>query len=420
MKKVALHNLGCKVNSYEMEVMQQSLVKKGYVIVPFEHKADIYIINTCSVTNIADRKSRQMIHRAKQNNPEALIVATGCYVQGRDDEELFADGVDVVIGNNKKGSLTDILDNYFAGLEYEGKTDINKVKEYDYMKLDKPSEHTRAFIKIQDGCNSFCSYCIIPYMRGRERSRDMEDILEEVNTLAKNGCKEIVLTGIHLTSYGKDNGHSFVEVIEKVSEVAGIERIRLGSLEPQVITEDFVKTIAGINKFCPHFHLSLQSGCNSVLKRMNRHYSAEEFLNITKLLRKYFDNPALTTDVIVGFPGESEEEFEETYKFLEEVKFYETHIFKYSKRAGTKAAAMGGQLTEKEKSLRANRLALLNEKNRQDYIDSFAGKELEILVEEEILVDGKMMKTGYSREYIKCNFDSDALVGEIAKIVYIS
>lgn len=432
MKKVALHNLGCKVNSYEMEYMQQKLMESGYEIVPFEQKADVYIINTCSVTNIADRKSRQMIHKARQTNEEALVIAAGCYVQGRESEEIHEDGVDIIIGNNKKSQIVDLLEDYFAAecdreavsnindKSFDAIIDINDTKEYDSMLLKKPTEHTRAFIKIQDGCNCFCSYCIIPFVRGRERSRALDDIVSEVEQLSKAGCAEVVLTGIHLSSYGRDNDSSLLEVIDRVSEIDGIERIRLGSLEPQIITEDFVKAIAANKKFCPHFHLSLQSGSDGVLKRMNRHYSASEFYAITELLRKYFDDPALTTDVIVGFPGESEEEFEETYRFLEKVEFYETHIFKYSKRAGTNAAKMDGQLTEKQKTQRANVLSRLNEKNKKAYMDRHVGKELEVLLEESIVVDGKIMMTGYSKEYIKCNLDTSAKAGEIAKIVYIS
>lgn len=421
MKKVALHNLGCKVNSYEMEVMQQRLTETGYEIVPFDQVADVYVINTCSVTNIADRKSRQMIHKAKQNNPQALVVAAGCYVQGRDSEEIHADGVDIIVGNNKKSQIVELLDAYFEDKAkmHDAVIDINATKEYDSMTLKKPSEHTRAFIKIQDGCNCFCSYCIIPFVRGRERSREISDIEKEVTLLAERGCAEIVLTGIHLSSYGRDNGSSLLEVIDRVSKIEGIERIRLGSLEPQIITEEFVKALADNRKFCPHFHLSLQSGCDSVLKRMNRHYSAEDFYQITELLRKHFDDPALTTDVIVGFPGESEEEFAKTFEFLKKVKFYETHIFKYSKRAGTNAAKMQGQLTEKQKTERANVLSKLNEENKKAYIDRHVGKELEVLLEEEIVIDGKTMMTGYSKEYIKCNLQTSMVAGEIAKIVYI-
>ena len=411
MKRVGLHNLGCKVNSYELEVVQQNLQKKGYEIVPFEQIADIYVINTCSVTNIADRKSRQMIHKAKALNPHALVVACGCYVEGHDIDSLKEDGVDILISNKDKTRVVELIDEYLSG---ELPTDFTS----DNI-LHKPSEHTRAFIKIQDGCNCFCTYCIIPYMRGREISRPLDEILEEVRELGKNGCYEVVLTGIHLSSFeiaGVMSTSPLVDLINEISQIDDIKRIRLGSLEPQIITEDFVKALADNNKFCPHFHLSLQSGCDSVLKRMNRHYSAGDFYERAQLLRKYFDNPALTTDVIVGFPGETEEEFAETVAFLEKIKFYETHIFKYSRRKGTKADRMDGQLTEKEKTARANVLAELNKKNKAAFEKSHIGKEAEILLEEEIIVDGKKVMVGHTREYIKCNIVTEKMAGEIVTI----
>ena len=337
MKKVALHNLGCKVNAYETEAMQELLEKHGYEIVPFQEGADVYIINTCTVTNMADRKSRQMLHRARKMNPDSIVVACGCYVQARKDD--IPDGIDIVIGNNKKQNIVEILD-------------INHEKAYEDLHLSTAAEHTRAYIKVQDGCNQFCSYCIIPFARGRVRSRSRDSVLEEVKTLAANGYKEVVLTGIHLSSYGIDCDDNLLSLILAIHEVDGIERIRLGSLEPRIITEEFVQTIAQLPKMCPHFHLSLQSGCNATLKRMNRRYTAEEYYEKCRLLRKYFRNPALTTDVIVGFPGETEEEFAESKAFVDKVDFYETHIFKYSRREGTKAAAMKDQVPDQIKAVR--------------------------------------------------------------------
>ncbi len=347
MKKAALHNLGCKVNAYETEAMQEILEKSGYEIVSFHDKADVYVINTCTVTNMADRKSRQMIHRARKMNPDAVIVAAGCYVQARGDE--LEEGIDIVIGNNKKQELAGILEHYWQEREKRGRqtavqkeiVDIGHTSEYEELHLTHTGEHTRAYIKVQDGCNQFCSYCIIPYARGRVRSRKREDVVREVKELAKGGYKEVVLTGIHLSSYGIDQEDNLLNLIQAVHKVEGIRRIRLGSLEPRIITEEFARTLAELPKICPHFHLSLQSGCDETLKRMNRRYTSEEYYEKCCLLRKYFQDPALTTDVIVGFPGETEEEFEKSRDFIDKVNFYETHIFKYSPRKGTKAACYG-------------------------------------------------------------------------------
>ena len=333
MKKAALHNLGCKVNAYETEAMQQMLEQAGYEIVPFDEKADLYIVNTCTVTNIADRKSRQMLHRAKKQNPEALVVAAGCYVQAA-EEELKADGaVDLLIGNNRKKDLLSILEAYEAGVEEDAVIDIGRTKEYESLFVTQTAEHTRAYVKVQDGCNQFCSYCIIPYARGRVRSRRREEVCEEIRKLAQAGYQEVVLTGIHLSSYGLDmEGENLLSLIASVHEIEGIRRIRLGSLEPRIITEEFAKALAGMEKICPHFHLSLQSGCDATLKRMNRRYTAKEYKEACELLRRVFDRPALTTDVIVGFPGETEEEFNQTLSFLREIRRFETHVFKYSRR----------------------------------------------------------------------------------------
>ena len=398
MKKVALHNLGCKVNAYETEAMQEMLEKNGYEIVPFKEGADIYIINTCTVTNMADRKSRQMLHRAKKMNPEAIVVATGCYVQAQEENGQVDECIDIIIGNNKKKDLVEILENHIE----KSVIDINHTKEYEDMHLSKTAEHTRAYIKVQDGCNQFCTYCIIPFARGRVRSRVKEDVIREVTDLAKNGYKEVVLTGIHLSSYGVDlENENLLSLILAVHEVEGIERIRLGSLEPRIITEEFTKTIAALPKMCPHFHLSLQSGCDETLRRMNRRYTSEEYYEKCQLLRKYFKNPALTTDVIVGFPGETEEEFEKSRAFVDKVDFYETHIFKYSKRQGTKAAVMENQIPEQVKTSRSNIMLKMDEQKRTKYEASFVGKDVEVLFEEEMHKNGASFWVGHTKEYVK-------------------
>ena len=410
MKKVALHNLGCKVNAYETEAMQEMLEHAGYEIVPFQEGADIYVINTCTVTNIADRKSRQMLHRARKMNPDAVVVAAGCYVQAQAEKQVIDPCIDIVLGNNKKQDLLTALQAYEeAHGDLREVIDINHTKEYENLHLTKQGEHTRAYIKVQDGCNQFCSYCIIPYARGRVRSRAKEDVVAEVTDLAKNGYQEVVLTGIHLSSYGIDfeNEDNLLSLIRAVHEIEGIKRIRLGSLEPRIITEEFVQAIAALPKMCLHFHLSLQSGCNETLKRMNRRYTSEEFYEKCEILRKYFEKPALTTDVIVGFPQETEEEFETTYEFLKKICFYETHIFKYSKREGTKAAVMQGQIPEQIKAKRSARLIELGEKNRRAYEESFLGKTEEVLVEEKSDVNGKEMWTGHTKEYMKIALESE-------------
>lgn len=425
MKKVALHNLGCKVNAYETEAMQEMLEKEGYEIVPFKEGADIYIINTCTVTNIADRKSRQMLHRARKMNPNAIVVAAGCYVQAQENEHHELDScIDIVIGNNKKQDLIQILDEYESKCKTEEVIDINHTNEYENLNLSRTGEHTRAYIKVQDGCNQFCSYCIIPFARGRVRSRSLEDVVQEVTTLSGNGYKEVVLTGIHLSSYGIDfeaqeagKKTDLLTLILAVHEIPGIERIRLGSLEPRIITEEFAKTIAGLPKMCPHFHLSLQSGCDATLKRMNRRYTTDEYFEKCELLRKYFDHPALTTDVIVGFPGETEEEFEESKAFVDKVNFYETHIFKYSKREGTRAAVMENQVPEQIKAERSAQLIELGVKKQEAYEKEMVGKEAEILVEEPAQINGKEVQVGHTKEYIKVALESDEnLQNQIVKM----
>lgn len=406
-KKVALHNLGCKVNAYEVEAMQQLLEQAGYEIVPFQEGADVYLINTCTVTNIADRKSRQMLHKAKKMNPEAIVVATGCYAQ-TDTEKLKEDtSVDLILGNNQKNRIVEALEEYEK--EHSKKTrviEINKTKEYEELSIDHTAEHVRAYIKVQDGCNQFCTYCIIPYARGRVRSREIADILGEVRKLAEGGYKEVVLTGIHLSSYGVDfkeeeKKQNLLSLIRAVHEIHGIQRIRLGSLEPRIITEEFLEGISSLPKVCPHFHLSLQSGCNKTLKDMNRRYSAEEYAEKCELIRKYYPAPALTTDVIVGFPQETEEDFQESYEFVKNIHFYETHIFKYSRRQGTKAAAMKGQLTEAEKAKRSEKMLELHDLRAGEYEENMIGRNLEILIEEEAEIDGRSFYLSHSREYVK-------------------
>ena len=416
-KKVAFHTLGCKVNTYETDAMEQMLLSHGYEIVSFENQADIYIINTCSVTNMADRKSRQMLHKAKKKNPNAVVVAAGCYVQAAPKEVLADAGVDLVIGNNRKQDLVQILEDYFKEHREEAVIDINKEQEYEELELDFVSDHTRAYIKVQDGCNQFCSYCIIPYTRGRVRSRAKQDVISEIKRIAKNGTKEVVLTGIHLSSYGKDlkDGTDLLDLIKSVQEVNGIQRIRLGSLEPRIITLEFAQELRKLDKFCPHFHLSLQSGCEATLKRMNRHYTPEEYYEKCELLREVFDHPAITTDVIVGFPGETEEEFEETYKFLEKVNFYEMHVFKYSKRKGTRAAEMENQVPEPIKTKRSNILLELTRECSKRYRSFWIGREVNVLLEEKIVLDGEVYTVGHTKEYVKA-----AVKGEFSSNTFIT
>lgn len=434
MKNVALHNLGCKVNAYETEVMEQSLREHGYHIVPFDEAADIYIVNTCTVTNIADRKSRQMLHRARQLNPNAVVVAAGCYVQAGQDM-LEKDGcIDLMVGNNRKKDIVKLLDEYLRQREaFPGNLaapfcnqvlDMKDVHEYEEMQLKQMGQHTRAYIKIQDGCNQFCSYCAIPYARGRVRSRRAEDILREVSGLARAGCREVVLTGIHISSYGIDfdgdawqQGRSekqyrgeqasydgisrLIDLTERLQEVPGVERIRLGSLEPRIITEETAGRLSAMPKLCPHFHLSLQSGCDTVLKRMNRHYTTGEYYQSVEILRKYFGRPAITTDVIVGFPGETEEEFARTQAFLEKVCFYEMHIFKYSRREGTAAAGMPGQVPEQVKALRSGELLALAARQSKEFRRYYIGREAEVLLEETREIDGHIYQVGHTKDYVK-------------------
>ena len=454
MRTVAFHNLGCKVNSYEIEVMQQNFQNNGYEIVPFDTKADIYVVNTCTVTNIADRKSRQMLHRARKLNPDAVVVATGCYVQTSPDRAIADDAIDICIGNNRKNAIIEIVEEHLSKIEEQklagdtdsankeiktediidiGSTDISV--GYEDMLLTDTAERVRAYIKIQDGCNQFCSYCAIPLARGRVRSRRRESILDEIKGLTEKGFKEFVLTGIHISSYGMDfidrNSEDYLgnkdvrdlamkkeyllNLIKEVADIEGVKRIRLGSLEPRIITDRFASKLAGIEKICPHFHLSMQSGCDETLKRMNRHYTCEEYMSKVEILRQYFDNPAITTDVIVGFPGETEEEFNRTVKFIREVQFYETHIFKYSPRKGTVAAGLPGQLTDKVKSGRSDVLEAIDRQAQSKYRALFEGKTSSILIEEEKQIGDDTYLIGHTPKYMMAAVYRDR--GSVGKIV---
>lgn len=440
MKSVALHNLGCKVNAYEMDVMRQNLQENGYQIVPFVQKADIYIVNTCTVTNIADRKSRQMLHRARKKNPDAVIVAVGCYVQHEAENRYAADGkmretadtqggmagkavttlqaeeldADIIIGNNRKGQIVRILEEYFRDHAVRDHViEIAHTDEYEPLFLTKPQDHMRVFLKIQDGCNQFCTYCAIPYARGRVRSRRPEEIVSEARALAGGGCREIVLTGIHISSYGLDflgirsadyrdavKAGFLTELIGQLAEIPGLCRIRLGSLEPQIVTEEFARRLSKCEKLCPHFHLSLQSGCDSVLKRMNRHYDTAEFERSVQILRKTFGRVAVTTDVIVGFPGETEEEFAETKAFVRRIGFYEMHVFQYSRRAGTPAAVMPGQIPENVKSARSAELIEIGERLSEQYRAELIGQPMELLTEERKEIGGVCWLVGHTDDYV--------------------
>ena len=422
MRKAALHNLGCKVNSYETEAMTQLLKKAGYEIVSFQDQADVYIINTCSVTNMADRKSRQMLHKAKKQNPNAVVVATGCYVQTATEKVAQDLSIDLVVGNNRKKDIVEILNEYYAEKEAgeqvkeEYVIDINHTDEYEDLEISTVTEHTRAHLKIQDGCNNFCSYCIIPYARGRIRSRTMESIKAELERLSASGFKEIVLTGINLSCYD-DNGKKLIDDIEMADNVNGIERIRLGSLDPEVVTEDFVERLGKVKKICPHFHFSLQSGCDKTLKAMNRHYTSDEYYEKCQLIRKYIDNPAFTTDVIVGFPGETEEDYISSREFVKKVKFAELHVFKYSKRDGTVAAKMPNQIDEKIKTLRSEDLIKTGEELTKEFRQAKIGQDTTVLFEEKILLDNKEYWVGHTVDYIKIAVpEKENLEGQIRKV----
>ncbi|MCR5082774.1 MAG: tRNA (N(6)-L-threonylcarbamoyladenosine(37)-C(2))-methylthiotransferase MtaB [Parasporobacterium sp.] len=440
--KAAIHNLGCKVNSYEAESMREQLINNGYEMVDFSEKADVYIVNTCSVTNIADRKSRQMLHRAKKLNPDAVVVAAGCYVQEVGDELLRDNAVDIILGNNKKSNLAETLADYFKDQSKNANfVDIGEEKLFEETPVETTDENIRVNVKVQDGCNNFCTYCIIPYTRGRIRSRSISEIQKEVTGLADKGYKEIVINGINLSSYGLDlisgadssNSHmstkkqdsnknksdvTLIELLEKLNEIDGIERIRMSSLEPRVISFDFVERLKKLEKICHHFHLSMQSGCDETLKRMNRHYTSDEYFEACLRLRKAFDDAAITTDVIVGFPGETEEEFEKSYDFCQKVGFADLHVFKYSKRKGTKAADMPNQLTEKQKHERSEKLIKLGKEMSEAFRNKFLGEEAEVLFEEKCLLSGEEYYIGHTRQYLKvCAKSDENLVGKNMKVL---
>ncbi len=420
-KTVAFCTLGCKVNQYETDAMEELFTAAGYVVKSFKEKADIYVVNTCTVTNIADRKSRQMLHRARKMNPEAVIAAVGCYAQAA-SAQLEADpDIDLIIGNNKKSAIVALVEGKLK--DRVEVIDINHTSEYEPLHVSHVCEHTRAYIKIQDGCNQFCSYCIIPYTRGRVRSRKPEDIVSEVQRLVSGGYKEIVLTGIHISSYGLDfekaeynqsgGGDQLIALIETLGSIPGLLRIRLGSLEPRIITESFVRRLCRIPAVCPHFHLSLQSGCDATLARMNRKYTAAQYAQCCQLLRMYFDHPAITTDVIVGFPGETDAQFEECAAFLEQIGFAEMHVFKYSKRAGTRAAAMKDQVDESVKNERSARLLALNKSLKAAFIRQWSEKKVEVLLEEPVIIHGQTYMTGHTKEYIRVAVPGSHLAGNM-------
>ena len=425
-KTAALHNLGCKVNSYETEAMQQLLENAGYKIVPFESKADVYVVNTCTVTNIADRKSRQMLHKARKENPEAVVVAAGCYAQTGTDRLLKDKSVDVILGNNHKAQIVEVIEAFLNNKNDRAQTSpcscgergdrslyvdpIFREKAYEPLMLARTAEKARVFIKVTDGCSQFCSYCLIPYARGRVRSRKPEDVVQEVKKLVDAGYQEVVLTGIHLSSYGTDFcGEGKAGLLELIEETAGtgVRRIRLGSLEPGIITEQFVERLSKVKALCPHFHLSLQSGCDATLERMNRRYRTQEYLEKCGLLRRYFPDAALTTDVIVGFPMETEEEFAASYAFVEKVGFYETHVFRYSRREGTKAAKMSGQVPEDVKAARSEKMIETGRDRMRCFEESRIGQVLELLVEEPYEKDGEQYLIGHSRQYIPVAIPDD-------------
>lgn len=418
-RKVAIKNLGCKVNEYETEVLIQMLKESGYIVVGFEEVADIYIVNTCSVTNMADRKSRQLLHKAKKINKDSLVIAMGCYVQANEEAAKLDDSIDIIIGNNKKKEIIEIIDRAFEDRFANDKTlnnttiiDISREKNYEEMKRNTTVSRTRANVKIQDGCNQFCTFCIIPYARGRVRSRKLEDIIAEVEGLVDNGYKEVVLTGIHISSYGidLDKDIRLIDVLREINKIKGVKRIRIGSLEPRIITEKFATELVKLEKICPHFHLSLQSGSDSVLKRMNRRYTSGEYFEKVKMLRKYYDKPAITTDIIVGFPEETKEEHIETVEFVKKIKFAEAHIFKYSKRHGTVAAMMEGQVDEAQKNTRSNELITLASLHAKEYKESYLDTDVEVLFEERKTIDDIIFQVGHTREYIKVAIKSDVLI----------
>lgn len=418
VKKVAFCSLGCKVNQYETNAMAQKFIEHGYEVVEFDEYADVYIVNTCTVTNVADRKSRQMLRRAKEINKDATLVACGCYAQVAKDELKKIPEIDLIIGNNEKNDIIQIVENHIA---QKGAEDLvsDVMYKLDYVELGTTTytEKTRAVIKVQDGCDRFCSYCLIPYARGHIRSRKIENVIEEIKKVVEEGINEVVITGIHIASYGRDfkgENIGLIDLLEEINKIQGLHRIRLGSIEPTIITDEFVERLSKLDKICDHFHLSLQSGCTETLKRMNRRYTTEEFRDVTKRLRSKFPNAALTTDIIVGFPGETDDEFNTTYEFLKDIAFYKMHIFKYSQRKGTKAAVMPNQVDGKIKEERSKKLIELSNENEYNYNKKYIGKQVEVLFEER---EGEYLK-GHTTNYIvvKHKTDKDDLINKIAKV----
>ena len=415
-KKINFYTLGCKVNQYETNAMAQKFIERGYTVVSNEEKSDICVINTCTVTNMADKKSRQIIRHAKHLNKDAIIVVTGCYAQVNKEELEKIEGIDIIIGNSDKTNIVSIVEQYSS--KYKQVRKIEDEKEFQDFGSITYTEKTRAVIKVQDGCNNFCSYCIIPYAKGRVRSRKPESVIAEIQEIVKKGIKEVVITGIHVASYGKDfeDGTRLIDLLEEINKIDGIKRIRLGSLEPKLITEEFVQRLENVNKICDHFHLSLQSGCDETLKRMNRKYTTEEFEKGVQLLRNKFPGVALTTDIIVGFPGETEEEFNITYKFLKKIKFSKMHVFKYSPRKGTIAAKMKEQISPEIKEQRSNKLIELSDKNEIEFLERYIDKEVDVLFESK---EENEYTVGHTSNYIEVKSQGDNLENTI-KTVKIS
>jgi len=415
MKKVAFYTLGCKVNQYETNAMIEQFIKSNYEIVDFEEIADIYVINTCTVTNMSDRKSRQVIRRVKQLNPNSILAVTGCYAQVAADELERIEEIDLIIGNTEKKDIVEIIENYTEKINL---TDINNQKEFVDFGTTTYTEKTRAVIKVQDGCNNFCSYCIIPYAKGRVRSRKLENVIEEIQSVVKKGIQEVVITGIHVASYGldfEDKNIRLIDLLEEINKIEGLKRIRLGSLEPNIITDEFVERLKKLDKICDHFHLSLQSGCDETLKRMNRKYNTDDFEKVVTRLRNTYPNVALTTDIIVGFPGETEQEFNNTYEYLKKINFYQMHVFKYSQRKGTRAAVMLNQIDGKVKEERSHKLIELSNKNEQDFLNRYIGKEVEVLFEQQ---EGEYVK-GHTSNYIVVKVKQENIENKIIKVKII-
>ena len=424
MKKVSFYTLGCKVNQYETNAMAQKFKESGYEIVDMNDDiSDICIVNTCTVTNMSDRKSRHSLRRVKEKNPSAIIAAVGCYAQvAKNDLENMPE-IDIVLGNEEKANIVQYVEKFIENekklIEIE---DIATKKEFEDMGQITYTEKTRAFIKVQDGCNQFCSYCIIPYARGRVRSRNAESIIKEITQIAQNGIKEVVITGIHVASYGRDfgNENGLIELLEKINEIEGIKRIRIGSLEPKIITEEFMQRLSKLEKICHHFHLSLQSGCDATLKRMNRKYTTSEVKEIIERLRRYYDDVMLTTDIIVGFPGETEEEFETTYQFLKQAKLYKMHVFQYSPRKGTRAAVMPNQIDGNIKEARSKKLIELSNENQKMYNQQLVGKEVEVLFEDKEVEDGITYFRGHTQNYVLVKYKTDENLENTLKLIKIS